>query len=203
MDLQGLIDRPDVVNGHEILLHPGVYGSARLRGPGSAQDLNLRGKLLSIGSTNGSAATVIDCGGTSRLITFNNSEPRAVRLTGLTVRNCGGAADGKGAVLVTGDAAPLIGDCTFVDNVASLGAAFAAEDGARPVFERCTFVNNSAVSGCAAACTETLRSNGVCDRDACGSRQCGWDYEGRCCPETCDALWADGVCQVRVRGRGS
>ena len=76
----------------------------------SAQDLNLRGKLLSIGSTNGSAATVIDCGGTSRLITFNNSEPRAVRLTGLTVRNCGGAADGKGAVLVTGDAAPLIGD---------------------------------------------------------------------------------------------
>ena len=61
MDLQGLIDRPDVVNGHEILLHPGVYGSARLRGPGSAQDLNLRGKLLSIGSTNGSAATVIDC----------------------------------------------------------------------------------------------------------------------------------------------
>ena len=83
---------------------------------------------------------------------------------------------------MTGDAAPLIADCTFVDNVASLGAAFAltltltptripsltltlslslslslspplnlplgaafaAEDGARPLFERCAFVNNSA-----------------------------------------------------------
>ena len=30
----------------------------------------------------------------------------------------GGAADGKGAVLVAGDAAPLIADCTFADNVA-------------------------------------------------------------------------------------
>ena len=63
--------------------------------------------------------TIVDCGGTSRLLTFNNSEPRAVSLSGLTIRNCGGAADGKGALLVTGGAAPLIADCTFVDNVAS------------------------------------------------------------------------------------
>jgi hypothetical protein len=51
------------------------------------------------------------------------------------------------------------------------------------------------VSGCAAACSAPLRANGVCDWDACGSRQCGFDYEGRCCPEACDALWQDGICQ--------
>ena len=33
MDIQGLIDRPDVVNGHQIKLHPGTYGTALLRGP--------------------------------------------------------------------------------------------------------------------------------------------------------------------------
>ena len=69
MDIQGLIDRSDVANGHEIILLPGVYGDALLSGPGHAQDLNLRGKMLSITGLNGSALTTVDCGGTSRFLT--------------------------------------------------------------------------------------------------------------------------------------
>ena len=48
MDIQGLIDRADVANGHEIRLHPGTYGTALLRGPGSAQVLNLHFLLLAM-----------------------------------------------------------------------------------------------------------------------------------------------------------
>ena len=60
-DIQGRIDAAQVTNGHELVLHPGPYGNAFLRGSGSAEQLNLRGKLLNIRGRDGAANTIIDC----------------------------------------------------------------------------------------------------------------------------------------------
>ena len=78
-DLQGVINRAETQSGHEIWLMAGTYGDSFLTGAGNAQDLNMGGKLLSIKSLEGAHATVVDCGGSSRLITFNNSEPSGGR----------------------------------------------------------------------------------------------------------------------------
>ena len=48
MDIQGAIDAPEVVNGAELVLHPGVWAPSAMAGPGRVVDLSLRGKLLSL-----------------------------------------------------------------------------------------------------------------------------------------------------------
>ena len=144
MSIQSLIDDPRVQNGHELVLLDGTYGDQFMRGPGRSQDLNLYGKLLSIRSKNGAANTVIDCGGTSRFLTFNHSEPANVVVRGVTLRNCGSPADGRGAIFFTNSSSPTIHSVVFVDNVAERGAAFVADGGAAPSFVNCDFVNNTA-----------------------------------------------------------
>ena len=79
-DLQGVIDRADIVTGHEIILMPGVYSDAQRRGPGQMLNLNLRGKLITMRSLAGAASTVFDCGGSSRFFTFDSGEPGSVCL---------------------------------------------------------------------------------------------------------------------------
>ena len=117
-DLQGRIDAAQVANGHELVLLPGTYGNAFLRGGGSAEQLNLGGKLLSIRGEAGAASTIIDCqGGRSRFFTFNNSEPPSVVISGLTVRNCGGHVDGRGAIFIN-SSSPTFTDMVFEHNVA-------------------------------------------------------------------------------------
>ena len=127
-DIQGLIDHEMVVTGHEIVMMEGLYGDVHKRGPGRAQDLNFHGKLISIRSLSGAASTVVDCGGKSRFFTFSNLEPASVKLVGLTIRNCGGHADGRGAVYVTNQSTPTIERCVFDSNVAERGAALPSCD---------------------------------------------------------------------------
>lgn len=119
-----------MLNGAELLLHAGVYSAAVMTGPGQTVGLNFGSKLLTIRGLDGAAATIIDCDDAARFLTFNNSEPPSVRLIGLTIRRCGGDADGRGALWITGDARPTIIDCIFEDNTAERGGAFVA--GKRP-----------------------------------------------------------------------
>ena len=191
MDVQGVIDREEVTNGAEIILHPGVYSQAVMTGPGSTVDLNLRGKLLTIRALEGAGSVVFDCAASARFLTFNHSEPPSVRLIGLTIRRCGGAPDGRGALWVTGGARPSVENCTFESNVAERGGAFVADAGAEPTFIGCTFVDNNATSGC--PCSLAKRSDATCDAE-CATRACGFDYAGGCCPPTCEQGWADGFC---------
>ena len=200
MDIQGVIDRDELTNGHTIVLLPGLYGDKHRHGPGASQDLNLNGKLLSITSLGGATDTIIDCGGTGRFITFNNSEGPSVVLSGLTISNCGGSADGRGAILFSSASTPQVIDVAFERNVAEIGAAFVAEDDAAPTFYNCSFTDNEALSGCPAACTLQMRSDSSCDRNECGTRACGWDYAGLCCPAACDTAFADGICQQACSG---
>ena len=190
MDIQGAIDRPEVANGAELVLHPGVWSSAAMAGPGRVADLSLRGKLLTLRSLPGEASsTILDCTGSSgRLLTFNHSEPPSVQLIGLTIRNCGGAPDGRGALWITAGSRPTIVNVTFEANVGERGGAFVADDGAAPRFESCTFVGNSALSGC--PCVASKLSGDECHTE-CNLRECGW---GGCCPAMCEASWGDGFC---------
>lgn len=196
MSIQSLIEDPRVQNGHELVLLDGTYGDQFMRGPGRSQDLNLYGKLLSIRSKNGAANTVIDCGGTSRFLTFNHSEPANVVVRGVTLRNCGSPADGRGAIFFTNSSSPTIDSVVFVDNVAERGAAFVADGGAAPSFVNCDFVNNTAASGCPEICTLAMRSDANCDVQECGTRACGFDYKGQCCPSACQLMFADGSCDA-------
>ena len=192
MDVQGVIEDSRVLNGAEIVLAAGTYSMGAMRGPGSAVDLNLRGKVLTIRSESGNPDdTIFDCGGTRRLLTFNNSEPPSVELRGITIRNCGGDADGRGALWITGGASPRIVNCTFVDNKAERGAAFVADAGASPTFHGCAFRGNNATSGC--PCTLAKRSDSTCDEE-CNSRACGFDYAGSCCPASCQEGFQDEFC---------
>ena len=194
MDIQGVIDRVDVLNGAELaelVLAPGLYSSAAMRGPGNTVDINLRGKILTIRSrTNDAADTVIDCAGATRFITFNHTEPPSVTLQGLTIRNCGGHADGRSALWITRGAMPSIVNCSFFGNAAERGAAFVADEGSRPTFVGCVFEGNTATSGC--PCSLDKRTNGVCDAE-CSTRNCGWDYAGSCCSSACERGWGDGM----------
>ena len=45
MDLQGVINRSDVLNGAELVLLPGNYSMSAMRGSGSVVDLSLFGKI--------------------------------------------------------------------------------------------------------------------------------------------------------------
>ena len=194
MNIQELLERPDLVTGHQLMLLPGTYGDRFMRGAGRAQDFNLFGKMVTISSRDGPESTIFDCGGTSRFFTFNNSEA-GVQISGVTVRNCGGHADGRGAVYITNKSSPVFDNCIFVENKAERGAAFVAEDGSNPIFRTTKFANNTALSGCPVTCTIALRSDDVCDADMCGSRACGYDYKGHCCPAACADAGANGICE--------
>ena len=192
MDLQGLIDSDRTKNGHEIVLMPGTYGTALLRGPGSAQNLVLNSKLVNIRSHTSAIETIVDCGGTSRFLTYNASEPASVVLRGLTLRNCGGGADGRGAIYFTNSSSPTISELVFAGNIAERGAAFVADGEAAPSFLNCSFIGNRAQSGCSELCMDAMLTDDACS-NACNTRECGWDYRGSCCSATCGLAWADGV----------
>ena len=140
------------------------------------------------------SSTIVDCGGTSRFITFNNSEPPSVALIGITLRNCGSSPDGRGAVFIDG-ASPTFKYMSFEDNIAERGGTVVAQGGGRPAFEWCSFKGSKAQSGCPASCTLAMRKDDVCDFEVCGYRQCGFDKRsGSCCPTSCAASAGDGTC---------
>ena len=198
-DLQGVFERSHVETGHEVVLLPGYYGALHMFGTGRAQDLNMQGKFLTLRSASadlaGARETIIDCAGTSHFMTFNHSEPASVSVIGLTVRNCSGETDGRGAVFINA-ASPTFKSVIFENNYAERGGAVVAQGHGSPSFEWCSFVNNSASSGCPESCSLAKRSDSTCDSNLCGSRQCGWDYKGSCCPQHCGLSWGDGTCDA-------
>lgn len=60
---------------------------------------------------------LIPQGARSRFFTFNNSEPPSVTISGLTIRNCGGHVDGRGAIFIN-SSSPTFVDMIFEHNVA-------------------------------------------------------------------------------------
>ena len=126
-----------------ILVSPGTYD----------ENINFLGKLLTIRSTDGPTATIIDGGGVDTVVTFENHEGANAKLIGFTITNghgIDGSAPGRGGgVHCAQDTRPTIEDCIITGNQGSAGSPFVfaggggihSQEGA-PSIVRCVIENN-------------------------------------------------------------
>jgi hypothetical protein len=142
------------VDGDEIIIADGVY-----LGPGN-RDIAIETKAITIRSAGGAGRCAIDCEQSGRAFMLTGLLFSDTVIEGLTIRNgtppAGGTGMSGGAVLCDGndvEITPVIRDCVFVDNQATLGGAVHVLDRASPRIERCTFINNSSAHGAAFALT--------------------------------------------------
>lgn len=141
--------------GDTVLVADGIYQGAGNR------DLRFGGKAITVRSSNGPAACVIDCEGTPtvpfRGFIFDGAETRASVLQGFTVTRGatlpGAVADqfNGGGILIQ-SSSPTIRDCHFVANAAGCwgGAVYVGDfshvgsQPANPLIENCIFEANAA-----------------------------------------------------------
>ncbi len=127
----------DVVeSGGEILVAPGTYA-----GP-----IDFGGKALTLRSTGGAAVTIIDRGGTGRVIHCTSGEGADTILEGFTITGGDAATETNnwgGGLLILGSE-PTIQDCRFQNNMASNGGAIYTDSSPRIL--RCVFDQNTALA---------------------------------------------------------
>ena len=140
-----------------IILADGVF-----QGEGN-RNIEIRDKVVSIISENGSAMTIIDCQDLARA--FKVVDVPYCWLEGITVRNAfpviaGGF--GSGAGVYVENARCVVSDCVFENNLASWGSGVFCDDGGVVTVNDCTFRNSRAATGGAVASTwgGSVRLNG-------------------------------------------
>lgn len=134
----------------EIVLNPGTY----------TETIDLSGKAMTLRSTDPTdplivAATILDGGGTQRVILCDSGEGPDTILDGVTIAN-GHAPDAlgeSGGGMVINSASPTIRNCVFMSCEANLGGGVAILSGSEPVIAGCTFVDNRAVFFCDGVCS--------------------------------------------------
>ncbi len=155
------------VAADEIEVSPGTY----------FERINLLGKAITLRSTDGAEATIIDGGDGGSVVTCAGGETNATVIDGFTITN-GSAPQGGGMYLYstkptvthcifTGNSAawdgggiyceslqgleecaPIVTDCTFNANAAvNFGGGLSSSLGSSPVVINCTFSGNSAAYG--------------------------------------------------------
>ena len=128
------------VNGDSIHVLPGMYNEA----------INLRGKAITLASTDGCAHTVIDAGGLGSSVQFVSGEGGKTVLRGFTITGGIGTLydDGRyGGGLFLLNSSPRIEDCVISDNTADYGGGL-HNLGSSPTIVSCEFRNNTAsISG--------------------------------------------------------
>src|ERR1700740_3302824 len=84
-------------NGDTVLVAPGTY----------VENINFNGKAVTVTSSNGAVATIIDGNHNGTVVTFNHSETLSSVLSGFTIRN-GFQSGGFGAGITITSASPTI-----------------------------------------------------------------------------------------------
>ncbi len=116
---------------HEVVVGPGTW-----IGP-----LNTFGKAITVRSSHGAGATVLDGKGVGRVAVFTSGETRGTVLDGFTIT---GGIENEGAGVFVGNSSPTIMNCVFMNNVAgSTGGGLQVTDGS-PLIVDCVFESNSA-----------------------------------------------------------
>ncbi|BDA51124.1 probable metabotropic glutamate receptor-like protein P [Coccomyxa sp. Obi] len=137
-----------VYDGGFLWIGPGTYTGAGNNG------LTFGTPELHVTSLAGARNTVIDMQGSGRAFSFTGAQTSSTTITGLTIQ--GGSVSsggGGGAMLMTGDAGPIISYVTFNNNTAVSGqvgggAVYITGTGvSAPSFIGCTFTQNVADSG--------------------------------------------------------
>ena len=97
-------------NGDTVLVAPGTY----------VENINFSGKAITVTSSNGPVATIIDGNHNGTVVTFNHSETAAAVLSGFTIRN-GFQSGGFGGGISISSASPTISSNTITGNHAASG----------------------------------------------------------------------------------
>jgi hypothetical protein len=120
--IQGAIDLAG--DGDRVLIAPGTY----------EERIDFSGKNITIESTDGASATVIDGGGAvGFVVTLNSGETRDAVLRGLTITGGfgepGSNGAGPGGGILIENASPLIEDCIVTGNAGIFGGGIAITGG--------------------------------------------------------------------------
>jgi predicted outer membrane repeat protein len=139
--IQAAIDA--CADGDTVVIAPGRY-----YGTGN-QNLNLRGKLIMVRSTNPSdpeivKSTVIDCNGLARGFYLYTAQSPDSKIEGLTITN-GYSSTFGGAIYCSNGASPTISNCVMTNNRATYGGAITVmNSNSRPRITNCTIIENRA-----------------------------------------------------------
>jgi len=129
-----------------------VDGDVVLVGPGTwSEHIDLRGKAITVRSSDGAAATTIDGEGLPvSVVRCASGEGPATVIEGFTIRGGGGSSDligsSIGGGLVVFKSNPTVRDCVFTDNGPTIFGGGMFVLGAAHI-ERCTFINNASHNG--------------------------------------------------------
>jgi predicted outer membrane repeat protein len=123
--------------GDTVVVAPGTYRGALNR------EIDTRGKILTLRSSSGRQDTVIDCQLQGRGFHIHLGESSDTVIRGFTVIN--GFADEGGALLIY-NSGPIVEDCAFIGNVATMGGAATIRVDSSPQFDGCLFEDNYASS---------------------------------------------------------
>ena len=129
--IQAAIDAAN--NGDMVLVAPGTY----------YESLDFKGKAITVKSSGGAAATVLDGNGTSRLVYFHTSEGNGSVLQGFTLTHAYVSDVGSAIYMIS--ASPTIIDNIFESNKGDDGywGAAIGGNGASPVILRNYFADNT------------------------------------------------------------
>lgn len=132
--IQDAID--NAVNGDVIEADPGTY----------VESLNTLGLAITLRSASGDPAdTIIDGGGTARVVTINSGEGSDTVISGFTITN-GSTTNGAG--MSCNGTSPTVTNCVFSDNTASSsGGGMRVFNAGSPAVTGCVFVGNLADLG--------------------------------------------------------
>jgi parallel beta-helix repeat protein len=121
-------------NGDTVLVAPGTY----------AENIDFKGKAITIKSVNGAATTVIDGGHNGSVVTFSTQEGPGSVLDGFTVRN--GTAQFEGSGITIQNSSPTVINNTIINNGGCDGLGIAIGFGS-PLIQKNTISNNQR-TGC-------------------------------------------------------
>jgi len=144
-------------HGDEIIVAPGTYTSTGDR------VVDMDGKEITLRSSDGAATTIIDGGGTQRIVYCNSGETNNTIIDGFTITNAGIGGlyctsdatitncvfsnnyingSGGGMAIVVGE--PIIDNCTFSYNTAESSGGGIFTNSSHATITNCSFLNNSA-----------------------------------------------------------
>jgi parallel beta-helix repeat protein len=153
--IQAAIDA--AVDGDTVLVADGIYN----------ENINFKGKAITVTSVNGNKVTTIDGGKLNRVVVFVTNETAASVLNGFTITN-GFIPDEGGGIAIENSAAPTITNNAITNNGACNGAGIGIGF-AGPLIQGNTITNNFQ-----AGCTGGIGGGGISIRgESSGTRLIG------------------------------
>ncbi len=122
-------------NGDTVLVAPGTY----------YETINFDGKAITVKSSGGAKATIIDGGNAGSVVTFESGEGLTTVLKGFTIQH--GSASNEGGGIYIAISSPTVEKNIVTENTAGNGGAGIAVDFSSALVQENTVTNNSQILG--------------------------------------------------------